>query len=136
MRPDNREPPRGRRIRAFSAMAINVTTGNGQALLAAIYKAIDDKKVDTWRYETHGSVKYLTHCADQWDEKAWLKSTVQAPGLVLNIVKPKSTNISTVVYSVYHGRFIEMLLAHFDEQMSGAAATAMPTLADVVKSAA
>jgi hypothetical protein len=41
-----------------------------------------------------------------------------------------------VVYAVYHGRFIEMLLAHFDEQMSGAAATAMPTTADVVKSAA
>jgi hypothetical protein len=117
-------------------MAINVMTGNGQALLAAIFKAIDDKKVDTWRYETHDGVKYLTHSPDQWDQKAWLKATVAAPGLVLNIVKPKSSNISTVLYAVYPGRFIEMLLAHFDRQMSGASATAMPTAADVVKSAA
>ena len=117
-------------------MAVNVTTGNGQELLAAIYKAIDDKKIVTWRYEAHDGVKYLTHCADQWDQKAWLKATVQSPGLVLNIVKPKSNDISTEVYAVYHGRFIEMLLAHFDQQMSGAAATAMPTAADTVKSAA
>ena len=117
-------------------MAINVTTGNGQALLAAIYKAIDDKKIDTWRYEAHGGVKYLTHCANQWNKKAWLKATIQSPGLVLNIVKPKEKSISTVVYAVYHGRFIEMLLAHFDQHMSGAAATAMPTAADVVQGAA
>jgi hypothetical protein len=117
-------------------MPINVTTGNGQALLGAIFKGIDEKEVDTWRYETHDGVKYLTHSPDQWDQKEWLKATVAVPSLVLNIVKPKNTNISTVVYAVYHGRFIEMLLAHFDGQLSGASATAMPTAADVVKSAA
>ncbi len=114
-------------------MAINVTTGNGQAVLTAIYKAIDENKVRTWRYETHDGVKYLTHSAEQWDQKAWMKASVQQPGLVFNIVKPKSTNISTEVYAIYHGRLVEMLLAHFDGQISGAAATSMPTVSDVVK---
>jgi hypothetical protein len=116
-------------------MAIYVTTGNGQALLAAIYKAIDDKNVRTWRYETHGGVKYLTHSAEQWDKKAWMKASAQQPGLVFNIVKSQSENISTEVYAIYHGRLVEMLLAHFDGQIFSAAATSMPTVADVVKAA-
>lgn len=117
-------------------MAINVTTGGGQALLAAIYKAIDDKKVVTWRYATFSGITYLTHCANQWDTKAWFRPTVQAPGLVLNIVKNSDTNITTEVYAIYHGRFIEMLLAHFDNQMTAAAATAGATANDIVTNAA
>jgi len=116
-------------------MAVNVTTNDGRALIDAIYKAIDDKKIETWRYKTHNGVKYLTHSADQWDGKAWFTATAQAPGLVLNIVASQGINVSTIVYAVYHGRFIEMLLAHFDKQLDIATATAMPTAADVITSA-
>jgi hypothetical protein len=116
-------------------MAIYVSTGDGHALLEAIYAAIDDNKIRTWCYADHDGVRYLTHSADQWNQKAWLKATVQQPGLVFNIVKPKGSNISTEVYAVYHGRLIEMLLAHFDGWIATAAATSMPTALDVVKAA-
>jgi hypothetical protein len=39
------------------------------------------------------------------------------------------------VYAVYHGRFIEMALAHFDSQFGEGAATAMPTAADKITAA-
>ncbi|ERJ35113.1 hypothetical protein L810_2257 [Burkholderia sp. AU4i] len=32
--------------------------------------------------------------------------------------------MTKVVYGVYHGRFLEMLLAHFDHSFSNATATA------------
>jgi hypothetical protein len=39
------------------------------------------------------------------------------------------------VYAVYHGRFAEMLLAHFDKEFSEARASAMPAAADIIKAA-
>lgn len=116
-------------------MAIKVSTDNGHALLTSIYKAIVEKRVQTWRYIDHEGERYLTHSADQWDAKAWLKGSVQHPGLVFNIVPPKGSAVTTEVYAIYHGRFIEMLLAHFDSQMGDAAATAKPVVGDVVKAA-
>jgi hypothetical protein len=50
---------------------------------------------------------------------------------VLNIIPPKK-GVSKEAYAVYHGRFIEMLLAHFDEEFSGAFGTAKATRDDRV----
>lgn len=114
-------------------MAINVYTSKGPVLFAAIYKAIDDKHVVTWDYTVVDGVKYLTHTPNQWNKQAWLKGSAQAGGLVFNIVPPKGQNLSTEVYAVYHGRFIEMLLAHFDKEFSSADATALPTAGDQIQ---
>ena len=42
---------------------------------------------------------------------------------MLNVIPPKKT-VTMEAYAVYHGRFIEMLLAHFDDDFSEAFATA------------
>ncbi len=110
-------------------MGIRVETSNPQALLAAVKEAIKKDRIRTWSCDGEGD---FTHSADQWNLKAWLRPSLESGALVLRILAPKGQRISKEVYGIYHGRFIEMLLVHFDGQFSDAYATAMPTSRDVV----
>lgn len=112
-------------------MAVIVSTSDPQGLLAAIKKNINQNVVATWSYDTDGD---FTHTAEQWKNKAWLRPRVEDDGrLVMNILTPRSATLSTTIYAIYHGRFIEMLLAHFDGKFTRASATAMPTSNDSIR---
>ena len=115
-------------------MAIKIRTANPSDLLAQIKRGINEGKIVTWSCETHNSKQYFSHETSdkQWKGKAWLLPSSDGDVLVFNIIKPQNQTISTVAYAVYHGRFIEMLLAHFEKEFSIAWATAMPTAGDVV----
>jgi hypothetical protein len=52
--------------------------------------------------------------------------------LVFNIIKPQNAKITKEVYGVYHGRFIEMLLVHFDNSFTTAEASAAVAVGDLV----
>lgn len=110
-------------------MAIRVVTAQPSSLLAAIKQAIDARKVDTWSYDSDGD---FTHTPPQWAKKAWLRPTVQSGALVLNILNPRGVNLSKEIYAVYHGRFVEMLLAHFDDKFADAYTTATVAVGDSV----
>jgi hypothetical protein len=110
-------------------MAIRVSTTHPSSLLAAIKKAIDGRHVDTWSYDSDGD---FTHTPVQWAKKAWLRPSLQPGALVLNILNPTGVNLSKEIYGVYHGRFIEMLLAHFDDKFGDADATASVAVGDRV----
>ena len=107
-------------------MAIVVETNQADRLLRLVREAIDDGTVRTWSYDRDGD---FTHTAEQWKRQAWLSPSI-GERLVFNIVAPTGTKLPSVVYAVYHGRFIEMLLAHFDDKFMNARATAMPTTRD------
>ena len=94
-------------------MALTVSTSSPQALLKAIKEAIDDKKIDTWIYDSDGD---FTHAPDQWRNKAWFCPKIVAGALQFGLLGQKKTIMTKVVYSVYHGRFAEMLLTHFDDR--------------------
>jgi len=102
-------------------MAITVRTGNPFGLLAALRKAIDDKHIQTWSYDAQGD---FTHTPAQWSGKAWLRPSVGAGTLVFGLLGQKNVVMKKSVYGVYHGRFIEELLTHFDHRFSTAVATA------------
>jgi hypothetical protein len=112
-------------------MAVIVKTENPNRLLAAIKKAIDEDAIQTWSYDTDGD---FTHTPNQWTQRAWLRPSVRDDRLVFNIIPPYNRSISREVYGVYHGRFIEMLLNHFDKRFTNAWATAMPTTNDRINS--
>ena len=109
-------------------MAIIVETTQAERLVSLIQEAIDDGSVRTWSYDTDGD---FTHTAEQWNRAAWLRPAA-GDRLVFNILAPRGVQLSRVVYAIYHGRFIEMLLTHFDQRFSSARATAMPTAGDRV----
>ena len=110
-------------------MAIIVYTDKPRALLAAIKRSIDEKIVRTWAYDTDSD---FTHTAEQWKNQAWLHPREEPGSLILNVLTPQGDTLSTELYAIYHGRFIEMLLAHFDNKFIRATASALPTPPDRV----
>jgi hypothetical protein len=69
---------------------------------------------------------------EQWKNKAWLRPQILQGRLHFYIVKPRLTAVSREVYAVYHGRFLEAMLAHCDELFAGAHATALAANGDRV----
>jgi|ERR1051326_397473 hypothetical protein len=108
-------------------MAIIVKTNNPSGLLSSIHKAIDDNKVETWSYDREGD---FTHTPSQWKGQAWLRPRTYAGELRFGIIKRQDVELSKLIYGVYHGRFIEMLLVHFDNSFTFASATAQKTEPD------
>jgi hypothetical protein len=102
-------------------MALTVNTSNPRALLNGIRKAIDDKKVETWEYDKDGD---FTHKPEQWRNAAWLRPVVGNGVLQFGLLGPQNKGMTKLIYGVYHGRFIEMMLTHFDNDFSSASATA------------
>lgn len=110
-------------------MALYFITSNPNQLLTDFKKAIDDHKVDTWAYDKDGD---FTHTPPQWKNLAWLHPEVQSDRLALFIIKPQAKAIGKELYAVYHGRFIESMVRHFDELVSRGIATAKPEGRDQV----
>jgi hypothetical protein len=111
-------------------MAVYFDTKTPNKLLNAFKKAIDDGHVVTWSYDKAGD---FTHTAKQWVNQAWLCPEVTAgTRLSLFILKPRETSISSEVYAIYHGRFVEAMLRHCDTLFKEARATAMPEGSDKV----
>jgi hypothetical protein len=111
-------------------MSLHFATSTPKKLLDAFKKAIDDGKVVTWSYDTDND---FTHTAQQWKSLAWLRPrVVEGKDLIFSIVKPTNGKISTEVYAVYHGRFIESMLVHCDSMFTDARATSLPADGDIV----
>ena len=98
-------------------MAVIVKTENPKVLLQKIHKAIDENKIDTWIIDNDGD---FTHVPEQWNCKAWMhKADIASDNdeLVFGIVGNKQVKMTKLLYAVYHGRFAEMLLSHFDTEI-------------------
>lgn len=110
-------------------MALIIKTTNPSGLLAEIKKSIDSKAIETWSYDSDND---FTHTAEQWIKKAWLRPKIYTGELRFGILGRKDTALTKLVYAIYHGRFAEMLLNHFDKEFSEVKATAMPIDIDVI----
>jgi hypothetical protein len=110
-------------------MAVRVFCDNPSELLGAIKTSIRNGSIETWLVDTDGD---FTHTPEQWKNKAWFRPVVDTDKIIFNILGPASGRMSRTVYGVYHGRFIEMLLTHFDLKFSRATATALPVAGDYV----
>jgi len=109
-------------------MALIIKTTDPSGLLKAIKSAIDNKHIETWSYDSDGD---FTHTPPQWFEKAYLRPKIAVGELQFGIVGSKNGKLTAEIYGVYHGRFIEMLLIHFNDKFSTASATAKKTDLDI-----
>lgn len=109
-------------------MAVYVKTEKAAELLGKIKKAVDEEKIKTWRYDEEGD---FYHSPDQWEYRGWMHPRIIPDYLVFGIITPKGDTMTTGTYAVYHGRFIEMLLQHFDHEFTTVYATAQKTKFDV-----
>jgi hypothetical protein len=113
-------------------MAIYFETSDPSSLLEKFDARISQKeekgKITTWEKSSDG--KYYTHKAKEWHAKAWFLPQTESGWLVFNIIKPKNSNVKTMVYAYYHGHLIETFLNHFDQDFTKGEATALPTSRD------
>lgn len=105
-------------------MALIISTNKANDLVKAIKTAIDEGHVDTWEYDDDGD---FTHTPSQWRNEAWLRPVPYTNELRFGILKRQDVDLSVEIYAVYHGRFIEMLLAHFEQYFLTATATSKKT---------
>lgn len=110
-------------------MALYFKTDDPQKLLDEFKKAIKEGKIATWSSDKDGD---FTHTPEQWKNRAWLRPKIESAKLALYILRPKDTNITSLVYAVYHGRFVESMLLHCDNLFSDTTATAFPAGSDDV----
>jgi hypothetical protein len=111
-------------------MAIDFQTKTPRKLLNTFKKAIKDGHVTTWSCDKDND---FTHTPDQWAHQAWLRpNIIENTALTLNIMAPVDGTVSSEAYAVYHGRFIEAMLAHCDSLFTEAKASALPTTDDKV----
>jgi hypothetical protein len=110
-------------------MAVRVFCTNPELLLKQIKAGIIEGTIQTWSLDKDGD---FTHSPTQWKYKAWLRPRIGQGVLVFRILGPTSTKMSKEVYAIYHGRFIEMLLAHFDTKFDSARASALAEEGDLL----
>ncbi len=96
-----------------------------EILFNRLIEKIRKGEIDTWTVDVEVD---FTHKPIQWFERAWLRrsSTTTDCDLVFGIVGRKDESMSKVVYAVYHGRFAEMLLTHFDEEIESISISSLP----------
>jgi hypothetical protein len=114
-------------MKEHANMSINFATPNANALLNAFKKAIDDKEVVTWAYDEDGD---FTHTPEQWKYHAWLRPVVYNGRLTMRFLGHNSEVTTWEVYAVYHGRFVESMVAHCNTLFSAATVPSQPTSDD------
>ncbi len=105
-------------------MAIIVKTSQPDLLLDKIYAAIDLKKADKWTRLTDGRITYGVIL---WKNEAFFKPQIWVDDneLRFGLLKRKDRkHISSKLYTVFHTKFVEMLLSNFDRLFYSVTATA------------
>ena len=94
-------------------MAIIIKAYSPDRLVLKIKKAIIANEIEAWICDDDGD---FTYDSDKWRFQAWIRPIIKEDHhtIIFAIVGRNDQNISTLAYAVYHSRFIEMVLAHFD----------------------
>lgn len=111
-------------------MSIYVKCSNPRKLIDEINEKIEDSSIDTWSVDKDGD---YTHIAEQWKNHAWIHPIIETERVVFAIWGRVNENLSVVDYAIYHGRFVEMLLAHFDHQCESIEVSSLASGYDHVK---
>ena len=112
-------------------MTIFVKTSSPGMLVDSIREKIKSQTIKTWTVDEDGD---MTHAAEQWKYNAWIRTKIE-PGLsrvVFYIICRNDRNLSVSDYAIYHGRFVEMLLTHFDKDCQSIEVTALASKYDSV----
>lgn len=112
-------------------MAILLKVDNPSDFLKKIYADIDDKSIDTWKYNEKGN---FTHSTEQWFNEAWINPVLfdhpnyKIYNLCFRFVPSKKYDKKKYgeIYGIYHGRFAEMLIIHYPKNVKALRLTPCP----------
>lgn len=113
-------------------MALHIQLFSGvtpKKLWGNILEQIDNGVIDTWEIDSDGD---LTNTSYQWRGEAWFRCRQNGNELIFGIVARRDKKMSKAIYGLYHGRFAEMLLTHFDTQIKEIRISSMPEKYDLI----
>lgn len=97
------------------AISINLKRINSDMFINQLKKSILDGSVDTWKLDDDGD---FTHSSPQWYQKAWFRAYNKDDfNIEFGILSRRGIKVSMMEYSIYHGRFVELLLNHCSENI-------------------
>lgn len=108
---------------------IQIITANKVGLFDALRKRIADGEIPEWEVDDQGDFTYANAA---WRRRAWMRPKKTTSGIRVNIVGVQGAAVDRETYAVFHGRFLEMLLEHFDQMFEEATATALGTASDLI----
>lgn len=111
-------------------MAIIIQTQNPLQLNERIRQLVVEYPLLTWEVDTDND---YTLILERWRYRAWMRPNTdrQADGeLQFGIVSSTRYPMTTTLYAVYHARFAEFLLSHFDREIQSLSIT--PNLSEGV----
>jgi hypothetical protein len=110
-------------------MAVTIATPDAQLLRKKILAKLEQQAVVGWG--NHGQSFTLT--SPEWSGKAWVRAFPEPGQLVLGLVPAEGVEMSKELYAVYQARLIEMLLTHFQGEMSSLEVTAAVSYPDLAR---
>lgn len=112
-------------------MSITVTTQSPRTLFDKIKSAIDKGEVDAWSYDEDGDFT-LEH--PKWKNKAWIRRTtvVSRSSITFGLLGRMNQPVTKEEYAIFHARFAEMLLTHFDTVITAINVSSLPTPDDIL----
>lgn len=111
-------------------MAVIIKTKDPNILLDKIYEGIETKKIQKWQVTADGRI---TPSQLLWKNEAFLKPQIwlDENELRFGLLKRKDRkHISSKLYTFFHAKFAEMLLANFDTDFREITITALATPPD------
>jgi hypothetical protein len=111
-------------------MAVVLLTTDSRALLTQVRALVTQCHIATWSYDADGDFTH-TAAGGQWKNKAWLRPRILSDRLTMNIIRPETGSVTREVYAVYHGRFLEMAIAHVPRLFTAGSATPFATSEDL-----
>jgi hypothetical protein len=96
-------------------MKILIQTNSPDQLRSIIFKNVEDEKIKTWiiRKDSSGN-RFLTHKPEQWYDLALIGFDATSNQLEARITWWKDKEPSEDVKGYYLGRFVEILMVHFN----------------------
>lgn len=109
-------------------MAIRVYCSEPASLLQTIKDTVP-VQIPPWKVDADGD---FTMTAARSTGQGWFRPSVKNDHLLFNILGRKTKSMTRGTYATYHGRFVEMLLTHFDDRFTRVTATALPDAGDAI----
>jgi hypothetical protein len=109
-------------------MSLKIITYQPGALLLKIKRGIENRLIEEWTIEPEG--KFSCKCEDQY-QKAFFRAEVGRDELLMAIIPSKDVELTPYIYSLYHSKFIEMLIFNFEKDFTEVCASALRKCPDV-----
>ena len=99
-------------------------------LVSDIRQKINEGIITSWETDPDGD---FTQKSEKWKYRAWFHPYIEEQRVVFAIWGRKQYDLTIEEYAAYHGKFVRMVLTHFDKQVDSMEITPLATNYDSIR---